>query len=771
MTERVNPLTLDDADRTFSVLTESLERLVAAWESGGKPPNIGDFVTVEGEMRRIVLSELVKVDLEYRWSHRRQPKYVRDYVFEFPELRDGGIPVDLLYEEYHLRKQNGDAVKAAEYLEEYPECANELQRLLGLAEPYASTALIGRESLRRLEDLDVGQEIDDFHLLTLLGKGAFASVFLARQKSMQRMVALKISSNQGMEPQTLAQLDHDYIVRVFDQRIVEDGQLRLLYMQYFPGGTLQQVVEHVRGKSPHERMGRLLLECVDTALIDKGEARPTGSSDRATLAASNWSQAVCWIGSRIALALDGAHRVGILHRDLKPANVLLSAEGVPKLADFNIAFSSKVSGATPAAYFGGSLAYMSPEQLEACNPGHEREPESLDGRSDLYSLGVMLWELLTGERPFEDKVVKGSWSRTLHIMTRSRRETIGPEQLARLPADCPTGLKNAMLKCLEPDRDRRWSSGAELAQQLEISRSPLTHDRVFPSESSVWTRGRRYIFVILALLIVFPNAVAGVFNYVYNFREIVRLYPENIAAFERIQTVINSIAFPLGVGLGSWMAWAVVSGMKRALRGEKLDEERLRWLRRRCLRMGHFGAMIGVVEWTVAGIAYPVALYLFAPVTMNWQSYVHFFPSLILCGLIVAAYPFFLVTWVMIRMVYPPLLQANLTEIDDSFELDLLSRRSTLYLWMAMSVPLLSVAMLVLIGPEQTGAPGTGRSFARIAMGILSFGGLLGVGLAFWLYRQLQGHIEALRPAVGHIRTQDISFKAHRTTPSPSELR
>ena len=77
---------------------------------------------------------------------------------------------------------------------------------------------------------------------------------------------------------------------------------------------------------------------------------------------------------QLAQALDYAHQQGVLHRDVKPANVLLSAEGSPKLADFNISFCSQLEGATPAAYFGGSLAYMSPEQLEACNPDHDRKP-------------------------------------------------------------------------------------------------------------------------------------------------------------------------------------------------------------------------------------------------------------------------------------------------------------------------------------------------------------------------------------------------------------
>ena len=112
----------------------------------------------------------------------------------------------------------------------------------------------------------------------------------------------------------------------------------------------------------------------------------------------------------------------MLHRDIKPANVLVAADGTPKLADFNISFSSKVVGATAAAYFGGSLAYMSPEQIEACNPVSGRTADDLDSRSDIYSLGVMLWELLTGNRPFEDTQPGADWTGTLNTMLATRRQ-------------------------------------------------------------------------------------------------------------------------------------------------------------------------------------------------------------------------------------------------------------------------------------------------------------------------------------------------------------
>ena len=128
----------------------------------------------------------------------------------------------------------------------------------------------------------------------------------------------------------------------------------------------------------------------------------------------------------MAGALAYAHQRGVLHRDVKPANVLLTGEGSPKLADFNTSFSA-LDGITPAAYFGGSLSYMSPEQLEACDPTHPRQPDSLDGRSDVYSLGVLLWELLTGLRPFRDEGVSKQWSKLLPTMISKRQAGISDE--------------------------------------------------------------------------------------------------------------------------------------------------------------------------------------------------------------------------------------------------------------------------------------------------------------------------------------------------------
>ena len=114
--------------------------------------------------------------------------------------------------------------------------------------------------------------IDDFELLAQLGKGSFATVYLARQTSMQRRVALKVSTDLGSEPQTLAQLDHPNIVRVYDQKRHEPLRVNLLYMQYVAGGTLLDVINYLNQQSSAQRDGHLFIAAIDRSVDNRGES-------------------------------------------------------------------------------------------------------------------------------------------------------------------------------------------------------------------------------------------------------------------------------------------------------------------------------------------------------------------------------------------------------------------------------------------------------------------------------------------------------------------
>jgi eukaryotic-like serine/threonine-protein kinase len=724
-------LTLDTAHHTWTILSGRVEAFIDAWEHGAEPPSPREFLPADAlPVRRMTLVELIKVDLEYRWIHRRTPRTIEEYFGDYPELaRD--FPADLIYEEYHIRHRAGDPVSPEDYLVRFPQRAAELKRLFGLNPAELSTSLC-RGTREQLQEIQSGERLDDFDLLVLLGKGAFASVFLARQNSMQRMVALKISADKGNEPQTLAQLDHEHIVRVFDQRILPDRKLRLLYMQYVSGGTLQGVVEFVRQTPAAERTGKMLVDGIEDALARRGEALAGESGLKNRLAHRPWPEVVCGLGAKLARALDHAHRQGVLHRDIKPANVLVTADGSPKLADFNIGFSSKVAGATPAAYFGGTVAYMSPEQLEACNPAHERTPDSLDGRSDLYALAIVLWELVTGSRPFTDEQLAAGWGATLDEMTARRRVGVDREFAARVSQDWPPGLRDVLLRCLDPDVQKRPASGNEMALSLELCLQPKTYTLLSPPIQS-WRRlVRRFPVTCVVFGTVLPNAVAAVFNYHYNRREIIEHLQNSQKAFEQIQLIINAIAFPVGILLLIWFTRPVGAAVADARKDEPPATDVLPLLRRSCLRLGHAAAAISLTLWLTAAPAYPIALQMevgSVPVSAD----IHFVASLTLCGLIAAAYPFFIVACLSVCSFYPALVRVESMTHDDLDPLVRLGRSSGWYLLLAATVPMLSVVILVLIGSQ-----------ARFALGLLAAAGLAGFGLAFMLFRTLQSDLAAL---------------------------
>ena len=660
-TDSATHVDTNSSSEAWTILAGHVEGFVAAWDGEQAPPDIRDFLPdTTGPMRRLALLETIKIDLEYRWLHHRLPRKVEEYLDEFPDLSDEGFPCDLVYEEFHIRRQAGEEVDPQEYFERFPQHAELIGRHLGVDTPYSPTALFQPKAADKLEAIQAGDRLDDFDLLATLGKGAFATVFLARQISMHRTVALKISADQGAAPQTLAQFDHENIVRVYDQRTLPDEGLRLLYMQCVRGGTLHPVVEHVRDTAVDGRNGRLLLKAIDRALDDHGESAPAESSLRKRLASMRWPEVVCWIGTRLADALDYAHRRGVLHRDIKPANVLLTGEGSPKLADFNISFSSEVSDATPAAYFGGSLPYMSPEQLEAFHPGHVREADTLDERSDIYSLGVVLWELLTGYRPFRDGHVKDGWTATLDQMIARRREGVGQEALDTLPKRIPHGLKNVLLACLATDPHARPQSGRELAQQLELCLQPRLQEILNPPEKGWQRLVLRFAMFALIMAAFVPNVLAARFNYVFNDVEIMPLIeaasPKARPTFEKLVMWINGIAFPLGLGFAGYLAGPVFKTMRERRRGVKHSPEHLAQMRDRSLELGHYAAIIGIMLWTIAGIAYPICFRIVVGSNMPLRVYPHFIASLTICGLIAASYPFLVITFFAIRAYYPALL-------------------------------------------------------------------------------------------------------------------
>ncbi|MBX3439526.1 MAG: serine/threonine protein kinase [Planctomycetaceae bacterium] len=658
------------------------------------------------------------------------------------------VPVELLYEEFHLRKQAGLNVDAAEYVEEFPRHAETIRQWLGPGVAYQSTVITKPADQKLLDRVEAGQTLGDFDLVLELGRGAFARVFLARQRSMQRLVALKISANRGTEPQTLAQLDHDAIVRVFDQHTIPESGLRILYMQFLAGGTLLAAVNRVRQAELQSATGQLLLDVVDDALESRGNVRPTESFLRRKLHSLRWAETVAWIGARLAEGLDYAHGRGVLHRDIKPANVLLTAEGAPKLADFNISFSESVEGSTPAAYFGGSLAYMSPEQLEAAHPARARQADELDGRSDIYALGVLLWELLTGQRPFDDGPLDGGWASAVERMLNDRLRGVDVRRLEQSDVDCPPTLVRILARCLAADRSRRWASGSELAGQLDLCLDQRARSLLDPPTGSWPVRLRPWAVWIVLLANLIPNAFGAVFNFLYVQRSIIpHLLPQTQARFHGLATIVNGTAFPIGIVMIVWLAARIMRGWRRLELESSVPRAPAASLRRECLRLGERCALICVVLWTVAGISYPLFMRL-QSLEVSRSDAVHWAASLVVCGLIAVAYPFFGVTYFAVRSLYPAFLHFQAPGAEDADELTRLQNRLGVYLVVAASVPLLAIGGLTMVAAGPAPAPGTAA-----LIGFLCLGGIVGLVVVYFVFfRNLQIDLDALSRVVGRGR-------------------
>jgi serine/threonine protein kinase/Flp pilus assembly protein TadD len=440
-----------------------------------------------------VLRELVRVDLELGWA-RGRGKRLDEYVAEFPELfQDAASVREVAFEEFRVRRQAGDSPTPDDYRRRFGVDTTDWPDVSETAAP------------------QVGGEFLGFELVAELGRGAFGRVFLARQASLaNRWIALKVSADAGGEPQALAQLQHTHIVPVFS--VHRCGSWQAVCMPYLGSTTLADVLDELRGRGSWPDSGIALVSTVvnrqqriastvrrppaaanprtnGTAQLRHDSAPAGGRAKSSTaifdaLEHLNFVEAVVWIAARLADGLAHAHERGILHCDLKPANILLTDEGQPMLVDFNLAADMKTQWSAASALIGGTLPYMAPEQLQSL----WRNQPNADARSDIFALGVILFELLTGRPPFP--VRKGSLDNVLPEMLADRLDS--PPALRCWNHSVSPAVQSIVRRCLEPDTALRYQSARQLQEDLErhLEHLPLRH-AVEPSIAErvkKWTR-------------------------------------------------------------------------------------------------------------------------------------------------------------------------------------------------------------------------------------------------------------------------------------------
>ncbi len=423
-----------------------LERFDMAWR-GGEAPRLDEFLDSAGAgppssdpaIRRDLLGELIKIDLEYRW--RRSPAVgagavddrprLDSYLARHPELGPPeSFPLDLIAQEYRVRRLWGDGPSHAEYRSRFPDQAARITQVLdevdlelsserpthhdtGPSRPGEAPAPEGPPTPR----------LGRFELGVMLGRGGFGTVWAAWDTVLRREVALKVPREGRFtgpealerflrEARATAGLHHPSIVTVYD--VGREGE------------TVYIVAERGAGESLDRRIAR---------------ARPT-HREAADLVA------------QVAVALEYAHSRGIIHRDIKPSNILLDGSGreiSARLMDFGLAKSE--AGEDTLTLDGqmlGTPAYMSPEQV--------RDSHAVDGRGDIYSLGVVLYELVTGALPF-------------HGTTRMMLSQVLDQEPPRprtLDDTIPRDLETIILRCLAKEPSRRYADAGRLREDLQL---------------------------------------------------------------------------------------------------------------------------------------------------------------------------------------------------------------------------------------------------------------------------------------------------------------
>jgi eukaryotic-like serine/threonine-protein kinase len=427
-------------------------------------------------------SDAIRALLEQLCSEQRQMWQrgqrvpVEAYLDAYPILRNNPAAVTLVRGEFLLRSERGERPNVKEYEVRFPHLIETLRRQLQVARllvsPKAGPA--GRSPVTPVVCLPPSvccpssalPTIPGYEILCELGRGGMGVVYKAKQAGLDRIVALKTIRNSSLvepdfrqrfrsEAQAVARMQHPNIVQIFEIGMLDGSDTPYFSLEFVEGGDLG---DWLAVRSPEPRHAAELVRTM-------------------------------------ARAMHYAHENDVVHRDLKPANILMTKDGQPKITDFGLAKNLDTLGQnsvkTPATAFGvvmGTPEYMAPEQASSLYP--------VGPAADIYALGVILYEMLTGRCPFEGRNA---------LETIEQHRLHDPVPPRRLRPRTPRDLETITLKCLEKDPARRYPTAQGLAEDLGrfLALEPiLARPLGLMGRTLRWARRRPAIASLLGILIL-----------------------------------------------------------------------------------------------------------------------------------------------------------------------------------------------------------------------------------------------------------------------------
>ena len=445
----------------------AVARLSALWRQG-QEPDLKEYLAAAGPLSAAELTDVLCSDQRQRWLHGQRPE-IKDYIALHGSFHPGAEPaIDLVFGEFLVRRELGESPTLDEYCRRFPDLAGPLRLHVELDAMFPT----GWES--PLRDHGVLPHISGYEVEAVLGQGGVGVVFRARHLRLGRPVAIKMllaGAYAGptelmrfqLEAEAVAGLCHPNVVQIYE--IGEHEGRPYFTMELVDGGSLAQ----------------------------KLAAAPPANT--------GGSQDVRWAAELVATlaeAVSVAHRSGIIHRDLKPGNILLTADGTPKISDFGLA--RRLNGEGGLTWTGtaiGTPSYMSPEQVsDTAGP--------IGPATDVYGLGAVLYELLTGRPPFRAGTPLETFRQVLS------QEPVPPSRTnPRVPRD----LETVCLMCLQKDPRRRYTSAAVLAEDLQryLLGQVVTARPVSSLERAVkWVRRNKWVAGLSAAMVFVLLAGSGI---------------------------------------------------------------------------------------------------------------------------------------------------------------------------------------------------------------------------------------------------------------------